>query len=306
MGQFFLRAIQLKSIDDREIVEGFISTTDPDLYDDIVNENGQKCILEQLNNRSIKLDLDHNKFRDPETGEIYEEEKNMIPPGKIVYAELKNTDNNQLGVWVKAELNKDHSFYDKIKNSINNGFLDAFSIGYNVLKTIPNKTYRIIDKLIIRNVALTGDPVNKNAKAQIALKSIPRKMSEQNTITEEQFNELKSVHETIKAELEEFKSQDYKAQHDEMKAELDKTKAELEEMKKSKKSEMKSLVDSKKEVLEMKSSIESKDVEIKSLKDKVEAYENEPQLKSFIEVKSKVEKELIGDNNQFNPWRLGN
>jgi hypothetical protein len=91
---------------------------------------------------------------------------------------------------------------------------------------------------------------------------------------------------------------------EELKAENDKLKSELENMKKSKKEEVKSLENSQKEMIELKSTLESRDVELKSLKEKIEMYENEPQLKSFIEVKSAVNKELFGENDQVNLWRL--
>ena len=315
MGHFQIKAIELKSEQGIDYVEGFISTTDPDLYDDVVNENAQKSILKQLQDRVIKLDFDHNKFIDPETKERYYEEKNFIPPGKIVSAELRKTDNGSQGVWAKIELNKDFEWYTNLKNSIKKGFLDAFSIGYVVTKTIPNKLFRVIDDLIIRNVAITGDPVNRNSRInQIALKSLSSKMSEennQNNYSSEELIELKSVHEKLKtefdeinAQLEEFKAVDYKAMCEELKAENDKLKSELENMKKSKKEEVKSLENSQKEMIELKSTLESRDVELKSLKEKIEMYENEPQLKSFIEVKSAVNKELFGENDQVNLWRL--
>ena len=191
--------IELKSEKGELYGEGFVSTIDPDLYDDVVLEKAQNSMLKQFNDRSIKFDFDHDKFRDPTSGKVYDEPKNLIPPAKVVEAERRTTPDGSLGTWVKVQFNKHHSRFTELKNSIKDGFIDAFSIGYSVIKATPftkdGKTYRGIEDLTLYNIAFTGDAVNTKCKLRLALKSF-RKIKMEKTIEDykTELLELKSEH----------------------------------------------------------------------------------------------------------------
>ena len=54
-----LSKIELKSENGNLYVQGYVSTTDPDKYNDIVSEKGQLDIANQLKKEHITMDLDH-------------------------------------------------------------------------------------------------------------------------------------------------------------------------------------------------------------------------------------------------------
>jgi hypothetical protein len=154
-------------------VEGDISTTDPDLVNDVVS---QKCLDDmygQLETRSIKLDFEHEAFLGDSPIEM-ERAKTKSPLGKrTMWQRLKNS------VRVQWELNPNWQRLDskgnviksfnEIWEEIKGGFLDAFSIAYIPLHTVNTKlkngkSIRLLDSVNLLNVALTGNPVNTEAK----------------------------------------------------------------------------------------------------------------------------------------------
>lgn len=153
-------------------IQGIISSTDQDLVNDVVTPNCLKSMLEQIKNRSIKLDLEHEAFKG-DNNEETEINKTLVPIGRITDGEVK--DNKQLHI--KAVLNKYHKRYEEAKGSIVDKFIDAFSIAY-----IPTKVnyqrkngeiVRLLDDVKLLNVALTGNPVNTHAQfTNVVLKSL--------------------------------------------------------------------------------------------------------------------------------------
>ena len=65
-------------------------------------------------------------------------------------------------------LNRHNQRFDEVKGSIEDGFLDAFSIAYIPTKSVSEiregKNVRLLDGLELLNVAFTGNPVNTEAK----------------------------------------------------------------------------------------------------------------------------------------------
>lgn len=170
MSPYVFYSTEFKSLDDNT-VEGYISTGDLDLVQDIVTPNCMVDMLKQLDQRSIKMDVEHEAFRGKN---IIEKtlNKTKIPVGKIVEASL-----DKKGIKVKTELNPHHSRYEEVKNSIKDGFLDAFSIAFIPLekasKIVDGKNVRMLEKLNLLNVAFTGNPVNPEASfTNIAMKSL--------------------------------------------------------------------------------------------------------------------------------------
>jgi len=271
--------IEVKSESGRNyFIEGFVSTTDPDLYNDIVTEEAQKSILHQLLNRNITMDEDHDVWRDSNTGESFDRPQNKIPAAKVEKAELRDVGDGSTGTFVRVKLNKNYPRFKALLGSIKEGFVHSFSIAYNVLKDSPKRigeeTFRVIDDLNIFNVGITGVPVNNNAKFQLALKSLNIKMSEENNI-----EEMQTKIDSLEKENTEFKSL-IDAKDAELKSLNEKVEAS-ETSVKEKNAEFKSVSEAKEKEL----------TELKSKFDKVEALEKQvAELKSFQE---KVEKTPI-------------
>jgi HK97 family phage prohead protease len=154
--------IEIKSEGEDFFVEGYISTSDIDLVNDIVTKG---CILdmaEQMKKRSIKFDVEHESFRGKSNLER-EANKTIIPVAKVDDFLI-----DKKGIKVRAMLNKNSQRFDEVKGSIQDGFLDAFSIAYVPMKstqvTKNGQQIRMLDKINLLNVAFTGNPVNTEAK----------------------------------------------------------------------------------------------------------------------------------------------
>ena len=172
---FYTEPIEYKAEETSEgkkyFIEGYISTKDIDLVNDIVTENALNSMLEQLKNRNIKIDFEHEAFRGDDEFE-QELNKTRIPLGRII-----SQTKDDKGIKIVAQLNPAWKKFDKNNNvvmdfkdiwkSVKEKFLDAFSIAYVPIKTaikrIGEKSIRLLDDINLLNVALTGNPVNPNA-----------------------------------------------------------------------------------------------------------------------------------------------
>jgi len=277
MSQFKL--IEVKSENGKDYyIEGYVSTVDPDFVNDIVDNEGQQATNREINNSDITMDEDHNEWRDPNTGKLYDGKKDKYPIAKIVSSHL-----DKVGTWVKAKLNKNHpEFDDRILPMIKDKFLHSFSIAYKVKKSfnkvVGNVKYRVIQDLAIANIGMTGNPINKKATFNMALKSFPKMVEEKIKEMETEIAELKSTNETLTKENSELKSTNEELtkakkvdkEADEKKEEEDKT-------------EMKSFSD---KIESLETAVEKLNKENAELKSFVES----PQLKSIVEGKSKSPK----------------
>ncbi len=159
-------------------VVGEVSTTHPDLVNDIVSLKCLKSMQKQIQEGNLKIDLEHEAFR----GKDHEEKeinKTKIPVGRMIeptITETKSDKGIQQGLSVKVLFNKNCDKFESVKSNIVNKFLDAFSIAF-----IPTETrlvmkgkeeFRILDDVRLLNVALTGNPVNTAAQMkQIVVKA---------------------------------------------------------------------------------------------------------------------------------------
>ena len=163
-------------------VEGYISTIDPDDYNEIVTMKGQNKILSSCKGHVITMDVEHEEFI--EGNKVLAKPKNTrIPVAKIIEATMKDK-----GVWVKAEINQDSDRFKNVWGSIKNGFLHSFSIAFAPVKAITKSVngvaHKFIDDLNLINVTLTGSPVNTNATFIPVMKAAIKSMGE-NTMVEE-------------------------------------------------------------------------------------------------------------------------
>lgn len=157
-------------------LEGFLSTSDPDLVNDIVTKNCLESMQRQILERNIKLDIEHEAFR----GKSFEEKeinKTRIPAGRFIDAAVEKIGNNRWGLRVKAMLNRFNPRYNEIKGNVMDRMLDAYSIAFIATKvrheTINGKSMRFLDDLALLNSALTGNPINTEAiNREVFFKSI--------------------------------------------------------------------------------------------------------------------------------------
>jgi fructose-specific phosphotransferase system component IIB len=186
-------------------VEGFVSTIDPDLKNEIVDMEGQRDILTQIKGNIITMDIDHEEWfelsggvQNPENTDskvLNSPKGKNLPVAKIVEAELRAQ-----GVWVKAEINKHLPDFNSVWGSIKDRFLHSFSIAFYPVKAITKSiggiAHTFISALKLVNVTLTGCPVNPSATfipiMKAALKSEGIKVTEE-TIQPEQPIQPESV-----------------------------------------------------------------------------------------------------------------
>ena len=163
--------VELKQEGEDFYVEGYISTSDLDLVNDIVTKACLMDMAEQMRSRTIKLDIEHESFRGKSNIET-EINKTIIPAAKIEDFLI-----DKKGLKVRAMLNRHIQRFEEVKNSIRDGFLDAFSIAFVPVKeTIQEKggkQVRMLDKINLLNVAFTGNPVNTSASIEkVFMKSL--------------------------------------------------------------------------------------------------------------------------------------
>lgn len=254
-------------------VTGYISTKDKDILNDIVTDEALEGMLNQLSTKNIKLDVEHEAWR--------EENPTIIPIGRIIEAKR-----DEKGIFVKAELNKANNRFNEVWNSIKEGFLDAFSIAYKTIssihQTINGEKVRMLNKLDLLNVAITGNPVNPEAKmVNVFTKSLHEmeensKMVEEIKLKDSEVKEEKTVEEKTEETPEEETEEELPA------------KEELEEKEEDKIEEKSQLMKTNKE---MKEKLEKLEAEVKGLKLKLEKpiMKSKPKSLDEAELKSKME-----------------
>ena len=153
--------LELKNEGEDFYVEGYISTSDKDLVNDIVTKNCMLDMAEQMRERTIKLDIEHEAFRGKSEMEM-QMNKTLIPAAKIEDFVV-----DKKGLKVRAMLNRHIARFQEVKNSIKDGFLDAFSIAFvpekDTIELRGGEQVRMLEKIRLLNVAFTGNPINTHA-----------------------------------------------------------------------------------------------------------------------------------------------
>ena len=153
--------LELKSEGENFFVEGYISTSDLDLVNDIVTKACLLDMAEQMKTRTIKFDVEHESFRGKSQLET-EINKTLIPVAKVDDFII-----DKKGLKVRSVLNKHSNRFEEVKGSIEDGFLDAFSIAFvPVSASIQEKNgekVRMLEKINLLNVAYTGNPINTSS-----------------------------------------------------------------------------------------------------------------------------------------------
>lgn len=233
--EFVTNSMNYETVETKEgkkyYVSGYISTYDMDLVNDIVTPEGMKDMLDQLQRRSIKLDLEHESYLG-DTHIDREVAKTKIPIGKIIEGRLNNK-----GLFIKAQINNNHQRFNEAWKSIKEGFLDAFSIAYipikTVIKTVEGVQARLLDKVTLLNVAFTGNPANPHATmAEVFTKSLNDiKLGEKAMVKEETKEEIPEEEPEKVEPKKEEPVEESKDELTEIKSELAELKKQLSELK---------------------------------------------------------------------------
>lgn len=198
-------------------IEGYISTGDLDLVNDIVTKKCMDSMLAQFGMRSIKLDFEHETFRGKNEMEA-EANKTRIPLGKAM-----NKDKDQEGVKVSWKLNDTWKKFDEKGNvvmtfsdiwkNVEEEYYDAFSIAYVPTKTVmierDGKTIRLLDDINLLNVALTGNPINPMATMTSVMAKSLEFLKDQEEVDPADMTlmEVKSQIDNLKSEVSNIKKQ---------------------------------------------------------------------------------------------------
>jgi len=155
-----LREIEVKG-EKKYVIEGYISTGDKDLVNDIVTKNCMEDMFKQLKTKNLKLDVEHESYRGNNDFEV-EANKTIIPIGKVVDSTIDSK-----GLKVQAEINPHHTRFQEVWGSLKDGYLDAFSIAYIPVKTEKimkdGQEVRMLNQINLLNTAVTGNPINPSA-----------------------------------------------------------------------------------------------------------------------------------------------
>ena len=172
---FYTHSIEAKSETvkgvKRYYVKGHIDSEKIDLVNDIVTKACMDDVSVQFKNRNLKLDFNHETL----IGDT--ELEGRIALTKIPLGKALEQTQDAKGNFVKFELNPNWKKFDskgtitmtfaEIWANIKSKMYDAFSIAYIPINTtdkiMSGKTVRMLDKINLINVALTGNPINPDA-----------------------------------------------------------------------------------------------------------------------------------------------
>ena len=296
--KFTFSSTELKG-EKQSYVTGYISVPEVDIYNDLITINGLNSMLRQIEESTITVDYEHEAWRDDNT---------ILPVAKIIEAKVDDR-----GLWVKCQLNKNSPKYKALWGSIKDGFITAFSIAFQPLRTVEKEmdggTVRLIDELNLLNVAFTGAPVNKGAvvveytmksvmqkaigdveksgEQVIVPKDLLTKLLEEKSMTEETKQTEEVVEEVKPAEEVKEEAKEEQSEVAEAKTEIEEAKAEIEQ-----KSEEETKAAEEEKAAEVKAAEEKESEVVAELKSMVEA-QNEKLEKQAAELKALQNNEVF-------------
>jgi HK97 family phage prohead protease len=276
-------------------VSGFVSTKSIDAYNDVVSDECLQDMCDQIKSGNIKLDFEHET--------VLKENLDINPVGKIVHAEIKEVEVKKgevkKGVWVKAEINNFNARFEEIWGSIKSGFLDAFSIAFKAIDTaykyVKGKKIRLLNKIKLINVGITGNPVNEECKMdKVFMKALTglgqpldrTQNPESHSIGDKMAEEQEAVNEEPQEQAEEAESEQAE-ESKEVQEESESSESETEEKPEA---EQKAMDESEEEEEEEKACDTKKDMKsdvLSEIKSEVSALKKENS-----ELKAKIEKIL--------------
>ena len=148
--------------------EGFVATTHKDREGDVLTENAIHKIVQQINNKFL-----------PQAGAVSErhdwiKQQNSDLPlvGRAINAEVRKTEDGQLGAYVVTHHNKTHPDFEGIKYNIENGYYPGYSIEFERVKGAEKETPngRLIDDLSLWGYGVANLRKIANPHAEITEK----------------------------------------------------------------------------------------------------------------------------------------
>lgn len=172
---FYFTELEIKSESDGEFyIEGYASSINKDLGNDVLTEDCLKQMAEIINSKNVKIGFDHT--------ELLAGRPTLEAVGRLVEAKVESGK-----LWVKGILDKTFSHIDEIKQKIQNKFLDGLSIEYQVdpdrteISFIDGMRHRMINGLkTLIGVALTPRPMNQDALFDYYVKHLETKEEHEN------------------------------------------------------------------------------------------------------------------------------
>lgn len=145
---------------------GVLLDNEEDFYGDICTKRCLKDMVEQIKERNITMDVEHETLRDLKSvdGSL---NKDVIPISRITESSYREN-GNYARIEIKDRLNVHHEKYSEIEGSIRDKFLTAYSMAFVPLeyKHVEKKSggeNRLLDRVALLNVTYTGVPVNPRA-----------------------------------------------------------------------------------------------------------------------------------------------
>jgi len=136
---------------------GYLSTPDIDLGNDMVTQNCLARMQQKImgQNFNLKLGVEHT--------EMFTKNFNLIPVAKVIDSKLDSK-----GLWIKTKLNTVHPDFNLVWKSIEDGFLDGFSIEFKPVKfaekIIDGNKIRVLDDIMLGGATFTGRAMNPECR----------------------------------------------------------------------------------------------------------------------------------------------
>lgn len=223
---FYAKDLETKSFYDekakktRYFIKGHIDSEDLDLVNDIVSQDCMADISSQFKSRKVKLDFDHETLRKSQGETELDAQLNLtkIPLG-VAISETLDAKGNEVEFELNTNWKKFNSkgdvvmTFDQVWENVKSGFYDAFSIAYVPVATthkwVDDVKARILDKINLINVALTGNPINPAATmTSVMAKSLEwlKSQEDEGKNMDEKSDSLISEIKSLKAEVADLKS----------------------------------------------------------------------------------------------------
>lgn len=272
---------EYKSENGKYFVEGYLEVADktPDLVGDIVTD---RCLESML--RQIPVGLEGNVIlggglmanKGIEHEHVFNDRR-IIPITKIVDRAVKSIDGDKY-LWIKTQLNHHLPEFPAVWGSIQDGFINAFSMEFLPKDWTVEGGNRILSDVYLGGYSMTGKPIKQSCSfTDFYVKSVQEvdKMEEENKTEEtpqegtEETEETEKTEENVEKKTEETEDTEVKA----LREKLKKLEKDLEEVK-ARKFDEKLLEEVKSTILE----------EVKNLK---------PESKALVEKETKFEKKAL-------------
>lgn len=265
-------------------VKGVFANSEKDLVNDVLTPECLADMTEQMKNKIITIDVEHEAFRGENETET-ELNKSTLPIAKVsdfVFSGDK--------IEVKAEMNQYSKRFEEVWGSLKGKFLNAFSFAFHpktwTYSMKGKEKVRMLQKLDLLNITFTGNPVNPSATIkQVFAKSLDFAEREGGNDMAEKKEEIKEVDfsselKSLKEEITGLKSE-VKSLAEKKDEETSKPAEEPAEEKPAEAEPEK--VEEKSEVLEVKAQLEETKKELAEIKALLE----KPQMKAVLDPQDK-------------------